>query len=323
MGVTNTWVAGGARDRNPGATWADGLANAFVRLDFERVSNDPFHGVIDQAETGEATISKVTAAAHRVHRRLEHVRRASGEVVFVNLQLSAVGETSQGGRTFRTAPFDIALADASRPYEIAHKDRFSLFSVGLPAAKVPPALLSHGGICLSRTAWGREIAKLMATQAGLALDIRLAPQARDVFARHFVDLLAIAACLYDGDPSRGAARACKAELFEDYARQNFRNPNLNAASAARAFGVSERSVQKAFAARETTFSEFVNALRLQDCARALGPFDRSGGSVSAIAYDAGFSDLSYFNRLFKTRFGQTPRDYRRRIARDEAETPEG
>jgi AraC-like DNA-binding protein len=33
-------------------------------------------------------------------------------------------------------------------------------------------------------------------------------------------------------------------------------------------------------------------------------------SVGAIAYDAGFGDLSYFNRSFKRRFGVTPRDVR-------------
>jgi AraC-like DNA-binding protein len=33
--------------------------------------------------------------------------------------------------------------------------------------------------------------------------------------------------------------------------------------------------------------------------------------VGAIAYDAGFGDLSYFNRSFKRRFGATPRDVRK------------
>jgi hypothetical protein len=33
-------------------------------------------------------------------------------------------------------------------------------------------------------------------------------------------------------------------------------------------------------------------------------------AVGAIAYDAGFGDLSYFNRSFKRRFGATPRDVR-------------
>jgi AraC-like DNA-binding protein len=32
--------------------------------------------------------------------------------------------------------------------------------------------------------------------------------------------------------------------------------------------------------------------------------------VSAIAYDVGFRDLSYFNRTFRRRYGATPTDVR-------------
>jgi AraC-like DNA-binding protein len=33
--------------------------------------------------------------------------------------------------------------------------------------------------------------------------------------------------------------------------------------------------------------------------------------ISEIAFLCGFSDLSYFNRTFKKRFGENPRAYRR------------
>ena len=37
--------------------------------------------------------------------------------------------------------------------------------------------------------------------------------------------------------------------------------------------------------------------------------------VSSIAYEAGFGDLSYFNRFFRRFFGTTPRDIRASQAR--------
>jgi AraC-like DNA-binding protein len=33
-------------------------------------------------------------------------------------------------------------------------------------------------------------------------------------------------------------------------------------------------------------------------------------SISAVAFEAGFGDLSYFNRTFRRRFGATPSDVR-------------
>jgi AraC-like DNA-binding protein len=36
-------------------------------------------------------------------------------------------------------------------------------------------------------------------------------------------------------------------------------------------------------------------------------------TVSSIAFDAGFGDLSYFNRAFRRRYGATPSDIRRKV----------
>ena len=36
----------------------------------------------------------------------------------------------------------------------------------------------------------------------------------------------------------------------------------------------------------------------------------AGLSISTIAFEVGFGDLSYFNRKFRKRFGTSPRDWR-------------
>jgi AraC-like DNA-binding protein len=40
----------------------------------------------------------------------------------------------------------------------------------------------------------------------------------------------------------------------------------------------------------------------------------SDSSILDIAAEVGFDNLSYFNRSFKKRFQQTPREYRKRYA---------
>ena len=40
--------------------------------------------------------------------------------------------------------------------------------------------------------------------------------------------------------------------------------------------------------------------------------------ISAIAYEAGFGDLSYFNRTFRRRFGASPSDVRKAAKCDSA-----
>jgi hypothetical protein len=65
-----------------------------------------------------------------------------------------------------------------------------------------------------------------------------------------------------------------------------------------------------FAEAGTTFTDCVLAERLARSHRMLvNPLYRNRG-ISAIAYDAGFGDVSYFNRTFRRRYGMTPSEVR-------------
>jgi AraC-like DNA-binding protein len=59
-----------------------------------------------------------------------------------------------------------------------------------------------------------------------------------------------------------------------------------------------------------SFSEFVLARRLVRAQRALADPRFVGRPISAVAFDAGFGDLSHFNRTFRRRFGMTPSEVR-------------
>ncbi|HEY3330982.1 MAG TPA: AraC family transcriptional regulator [Capsulimonadaceae bacterium] len=56
-----------------------------------------------------------------------------------------------------------------------------------------------------------------------------------------------------------------------------------------------------------TPTEFVNEQRLRRSAALL---QSSPAEITEIAYDCGFENLSYFYRLFRARYGTTPRSYR-------------
>ena len=58
----------------------------------------------------------------------------------------------------------------------------------------------------------------------------------------------------------------------------------------------------------TSFSDYCNALRLEDARRMLS---LGTDSVTDIALASGFGDVSYFIRLFKARYGSSPLKYRK------------
>ena len=60
-----------------------------------------------------------------------------------------------------------------------------------------------------------------------------------------------------------------------------------------------------------SFIDYLNDYRLVMASRLLLS---SEDSVLEIAQEVGFTNISYFNRIFKRRFEMTPREYRRKFA---------
>ena len=57
-----------------------------------------------------------------------------------------------------------------------------------------------------------------------------------------------------------------------------------------------------------TFSGYLNKLRLTEAARLLA--EKDSATVAEIAYSVGYSNVSYFNKLFKEEYGCTPKAFR-------------
>lgn len=59
-----------------------------------------------------------------------------------------------------------------------------------------------------------------------------------------------------------------------------------------------------------TFSEYLNNIRLQIAADYL---QSGNASISEIAYSSGFGGIPYFNHVFKSKFGISPSQYRKKL----------
>lgn len=78
--------------------------------------------------------------------------------------------------------------------------------------------------------------------------------------------------------------------------------------------VTPRYVQRLFEEAGATYTEYVLGQRLARAHRLLTDARQAERTLTAIAFEVGFSDLSYFNRAFRRRFGATPSDVRARSA---------
>jgi AraC-like DNA-binding protein len=100
-------------------------------------------------------------------------------------------------------------------------------------------------------------------------------------------------------------RAIKADIMDSLA-----TPSLSLAQIASRQHVTPRYVQALFEDEGRTFSTYLLDQRLEQVHQMLRDPSRSSSPISSIALDAGFGDISHFNRAFRRRYGMTPRDVR-------------
>ncbi|HET6157938.1 MAG TPA: helix-turn-helix domain-containing protein [Dongiaceae bacterium] len=139
------------------------------------------------------------------------------------------------------------------------------------------------------------------------------PDLRRAAAAHIHDLCALAIGasreVKELAAGRGLRTARLLAIKEDIAR-NLNGDDLSAEFLARRQRVTPRYIHKLFESEGLTLSQFVLSQRLVKVHRALMDPRHAGETIGAIAFGAGFGDLSTFNRAFRRRFGATPSDVR-------------
>jgi AraC-like DNA-binding protein len=109
--------------------------------------------------------------------------------------------------------------------------------------------------------------------------------------------------------SRGL-RAARLRAIKADIAANLDKRELSVGAVAAHQGVSPRYVQMLFEAEGTTFSQFVLRQRLMRAHRILTGPRNAAWTITAIAMEAGFTDLSTFNRAFRRAYGCSPSDVR-------------
>lgn len=142
----------------------------------------------------------------------------------------------------------------------------------------------------------------------------LPPQLASLAASHLRDLTVMAlGANSEGQAmaARGGARAARLEAIKADIAANLDDPALlNVGSITKRHGISPRYLRALFADEHTSFTDYVLEQRLQRCYRQLQSPSLIHCTISRLALDNGFTDLSWFNRTFKRRFGATPSDVR-------------
>jgi AraC-like DNA-binding protein len=100
----------------------------------------------------------------------------------------------------------------------------------------------------------------------------------------------------------------------NYIEAQLNDPELTPTRIADACKMTTRYLHHLFSDQEETVARYILRRRLEACSRALLSPSQRGRTVTAIAFDYGFNSPTHFGRVFRAKFGATPREYRREKA---------
>ncbi len=300
----------------PVPTWREEFARGFLRLDIK--PEDAEHFQADATIRALPGLKIASCSISASHWQRTRMLIDPGTDCF-GLMFGTAGPAllSQRGRTLELGVGDAATCSHTEPAELAlpHENGRHIGLV-VPLKPLTALVPDLEGTIPARIARDSAALRLLASYLdALAEAATLAsPELCRTVVMHVHDLIALAIGasrdgreLAAGRGLRAARlRAAKVDILENLASQQ-----LSATALAKRLGITPRYLHMLFETEGMTFSQFVLGRRLLLARRLLADPRHDQRTITEIAYEAGFGDLSYFNRVFRRRFGITPSDARR------------
>jgi len=278
----------------------------------EPVAEESFHAAVTLRRMPRLslyTASRSAATYRRSRELIEH-----DDVVMIAGFTSSY-EVDHLGRTLNMGHGDGVILTGAEPASFGGPDQDSVRLLRVPARLLSPLVPDLEAAYGRTIPAGNRALRLLVAYLGLleGEETFTLPELRRQAVTHIHDLMALAIGV-TGDAaelakSRGARAARLRAIKQDIA-DGLDRPDLSVATIAARHGLKPRWVQRLFEREGTTFTEYVLAQRLLRAHRLLSDSRHAGQKISAIALDAGFGDLSYFNRAFRRRFGMAPSELR-------------
>jgi AraC-like DNA-binding protein len=211
---------------------------------------------------------------------------------------------------------DATVISCAQTGSYLQPDTGRLICVRLPRAALTPFLPNPEERAGELIPGSLEPLRLLKAYAGTLVaddDLAVSPAVSRAVVNHLCDLVALAlGSKGDGAAQAGARglRAARMQAAKAFIDSRLGSPELSIQAAANHLAVTTRYVRKLFEAEGRSFSGYVMDQRLTRAHAMLAGVRYAGAPISGIAYEVGFSDLSYFNRAFRRRFGMTPSEVR-------------
>jgi AraC-like DNA-binding protein len=312
-----------ARDRV--AMWREVYGQSVLRLDIEPLPDIPFHADLKLSAFPGLRLVSGTIGGTRDSRTSTLLDDGNDDFGLA-INVAGTSIVSQRQREATLGAGDAALMTCAEIGSFVRPTQGRLIGLRIPRAALAALVPNVEDSLILPIPRDAEALSLLISYIEV-LEARRAPPTVELLRAvvvHIYDLIALTigatrdvTVLAKG---RGG-HAAKLHAIKSDIAANLGHRNLSIGSLAMRHKVTPRFIQRLFESEGLTFTQFVIGRRLDYAYRALIDQRFANYDMSAIAFEAGFGDLSYFYRTFRRCYGLTPSDLRKAAQREKDGAP--
>lgn len=300
--------------RERGAWFREFICREYAQIDVtSRITSNfksettiyPWHPLqLSQVISNSVSIRRLSAEPHM----------PSQDAYFAVLLLSGEYLLEQDGREVFLQPGDMALYDATRPHRVHCPKEFRKLIVSIPRSVMREriAAIEH---CTARRITGTSgigavTSNFLRNTLGEAGTFTC--HEHEVLGEQALDLLTLASVsVRPSNYCLSRSRSISLHKARQFIDAHLQQPDLDTVMIAAGTGLSPRYLRKLFEEEGTTLMRYLLHARLERCRRDIMMRDKTGLTLTEIAFRWGFNDLSHFSRSFRARYDIAPSELHR------------
>jgi AraC-like DNA-binding protein len=303
------------------AVWREVLGRVHLHLDVEQIGDAPLHATVESHRWGSSSLYFSHTTPVRATRTAEFVQDGDGDFRLLRADGAAYRYVSNGTDEI-VADGRSALLFNGVAGSVSYLGPCHVTAIRVRRADLAAAVRGLDERALRHVV---DVGALRLLDGYTEVLRRQGPTDDPLLAarvaNHLTDLVATAlgATGDAAELARGrGVRAARLAAVKRDILANIASPDLSIDAVAAHNGITPRYLRMLLQDENTSFTDFVLEQRLARARRMICE-TRSDCMISTVAFESGFGDLSYFNRVFRRHFGTTPSDLRAQALRATAQ----
>jgi AraC-like DNA-binding protein len=272
---------------------------------------ESFRGSIEAMNLGRVRVAKVAGTQCTVSREAPHVARTTDPAYLLKFQSKGESHWSQHGRAVHLRAGDFVICSMAEPYVLTFRGDYEMSVVALTGSTMRHLTSDPERFLGIRMMSEDADCGLLSSFVGQIV-ARMGRLSEPVISRIEANILDLLGGILSARTMRAALSPTQhLSQIKAFIGNHLHENHLRAQGIAAAFAISTRYLHSLFQQESLSVGRYIRRLRIETCGRMLSDDSAARNrSLTEIAVNCGFYDLSHMSRCFRERYGVTPREFR-------------